>query len=56
MLRQFTMLSCLRLARPLRLRPTMAGAAITLTKKFTIEAPIDMIAWQNPHAHVSAKI
>ena len=24
-------------------------------KKFTIEAPIDMIAWQNPHAHVMLK-
>ncbi|WP_119389466.1 DUF6152 family protein [Taklimakanibacter lacteus] len=23
--------------------------------KFTIEAPIDMIAWQNPHAHVMLK-
>lgn len=21
-------------------------------KKFTIEAPIEMVAWQNPHAHV----
>jgi hypothetical protein len=25
------------------------------TKKFTIEAPIEMIAWQNPHAHVMLK-
>lgn len=24
-------------------------------KKFTIAAPIDMIAWQNPHAHVMLK-
>lgn len=24
-------------------------------KKFTIEAPIEMIAWQNPHAHVMLK-
>lgn len=24
-------------------------------KKFTIEAPIDMVAWQNPHAHVMLK-
>ena len=25
------------------------------TKKLTIEAPIEMIAWQNPHAHVMLK-
>ena len=25
------------------------------TRKFAIEAPIDMIAWQNPHAHVMLK-
>lgn len=24
-------------------------------KKFTIEAPIEMVAWQNPHAHVMLK-
>lgn len=24
-------------------------------KKLTIEAPIEMIAWQNPHAHVMLK-
>ena len=24
-------------------------------QKFSIEAPIDMIAWQNPHAHVMLK-
>jgi hypothetical protein len=26
-----------------------------LAKKFTIEAPVEMIAWQNPHAHVMLK-
>jgi hypothetical protein len=25
------------------------------SKKFTIEAPIDMIAWSNPHVHVMLK-
>lgn len=25
------------------------------TKKLTIKAPIEMIAWQNPHAHVMLK-
>jgi hypothetical protein len=24
-------------------------------RKFTIEAPIEMVAWQNPHAHVMLK-
>ena len=24
-------------------------------RKFTIDAPVDMIAWQNPHAHVMLK-
>lgn len=24
-------------------------------KKFVIEAPVEMIAWQNPHAHVMLK-
>ena len=24
-------------------------------KKFTIESPIEMVAWQNPHAHVMLK-
>ena len=33
----------------------MAGAATDSAKKFTIEAPIDMIAWQNPHAHLMLK-
>jgi hypothetical protein len=24
-------------------------------KKFTIEAPVEMVSWQNPHAHVMLK-
>ena len=24
-------------------------------KKFTIEAPVDMLSWQNPHAHIMLK-
>jgi Family of unknown function (DUF6152) len=55
MLRQWTVASLFLVA------PTIAASAhhgwgsYDTAKKFTIEASVEMVAWQNPHAHVMLK-
>jgi hypothetical protein len=54
MLRQWTVASLFLVT------PTIAAAhhgwgSYDTAKKFTIEASVEMVAWQNPHAHVMLK-
>ena len=55
MLRRGTALCLFILAATVAASAHHGWGSYDSAKKFTIEAPIDMIAWQNPHAHVMLK-
>ncbi|MGE3222683.1 MAG: DUF6152 family protein [Parvibaculaceae bacterium] len=52
MLRQATAICLFVLAATLAASAHHGWGSYDSTKKLTIEAPIEMAAWQNPHAHV----
>src|SRR5688572_15703498 len=55
MLRQATAAGLFVLAATLAASAHHGWGSYDSTKKFTIEAPVEMVAWQNPHAHVMLK-
>ncbi|MGE0240747.1 MAG: DUF6152 family protein [Parvibaculaceae bacterium] len=55
MLRQWTAAFLFLLAATIAASAHHGWGSYDSTKKFTIEAAIEMAAWQNPHAHVMLK-
>jgi len=55
MLRQWTAASVFLITAAIAASAHHGWGSYDSTKKFTIEAPVEMVSWQNPHAHVMLK-
>ena len=55
MLRQWTAASLFLIATTIAASAHHGWGSYDSAKTFTIESPVEMVAWQNPHSHVMLK-